>query len=104
MHQKIELLDTDGNTALHLAAAKGNKIPAKMLLRHQQQLQKQQKYVDIINLQNKKGNTALALAAVEGNSDRNEGRRKIIARKTGQIQPWRMKIWKHRLRRRGIGI
>ena len=68
---KIELLDIDGNTALHLAAAKGNKIPAKMLLRHQQ-LQKEQKNVDIINVQNKKGNTALALAAVEGNSDRNE--------------------------------
>ena len=83
---RTDITDMDGNTALHLAAAKGNKIPAKMLLRHQQQRKQQIQSTgeghedrgvdaqkeDIINMKNKTGNTALALAATEGNSDRNE--------------------------------
>lgn len=65
-----DIADLNGNTALHLAAAKGNKIAAKMLLKGGWGRGDRDNKADI-NMQNKQANTPLALAAV-GGSERHE--------------------------------
>ena len=78
----IDAVDKDGNTALHLAAAKGHKIAAKLLLRSKSAIgggdgKEGKVRGDVINRQNNKGNTPLALAAAT-DSNTNEAVTRLL--------------------------